>query len=169
MAFPRFTVASLSSPFGPSLLGAVHTTRCPSLLRPLLTSRSTASDCLTPCHPFRHKARSPQVIPFTVPARAPDLRSLTLDRESFAVTCPLALSATPLIRFLFVAPQVSLLRFFQQLAHARRLAVRSGRCDQLPKGLTPPSEWSCWAHTQNGAVRRGAPLRFGLKVLEARR
>jgi hypothetical protein len=27
----------------------------------------------------------------TVPARAPDLRSLTLDRESFAVHCPLAL------------------------------------------------------------------------------
>ena len=41
--------------------------------------------------PFRPKARSPQVMTLTVPARAPDLRSLTLDRESFTVFCPLAL------------------------------------------------------------------------------
>ena len=42
-------------------------------------------------HPFRCKARSPQVRhpPFT--ARPPDLRRLILDHESFAVVCPFAL------------------------------------------------------------------------------
>ena len=89
-----------SFPFAPSPLGpklALGRSTIPEarryanwLLWPLLTSRSAVNN-FPRRRPFRHKARSPQVIPFTVPARAPDLRSLTLDRESFAVMCPLAL------------------------------------------------------------------------------
>jgi hypothetical protein len=42
----------------------------------------------------------------TFPARLPDLRRLSLGRESFAVSCPLALLGTASIRFLFVSPRV---------------------------------------------------------------
>ena len=53
--------------------------------------------CPTLRHPFRHKARSPQVIPFTVSARAPDLRSLTLDREKLCGQPPARLCRPRLI------------------------------------------------------------------------
>jgi hypothetical protein len=56
------------------------------LLRPLLTSRSG-----THRHPFRRKARSPRVRTHSVAAQPPDLRHPSLDHESFAVSCPLAL------------------------------------------------------------------------------
>jgi hypothetical protein len=57
------------------------------LLRPLLTSCSTESWC----RPFRHKAGSPRVRTQSFLARPPDLRRLTVDHESFAVSGPLAL------------------------------------------------------------------------------
>ena len=62
---------------------------CRQLLRPLLTSRSGLHR-----RPFRHKARSPQVRTQSFTAQPPDLRRLTLDHESFAVHCPLALVGT---------------------------------------------------------------------------
>jgi hypothetical protein len=43
---------------------------------------------------FRHKARSPQVSLVAFSARLPGLQHLSLGRESFAVTCPLALLGT---------------------------------------------------------------------------
>ena len=62
---------------------------CLWLLRPLLTSRSVLER-----RPFRHKARSPQVRTHSFAAPPPDLRRLSLDHESFAVLCPLALLGT---------------------------------------------------------------------------
>ena len=44
--------------------------------------------------PFRHEARSPQVRTHSFTAQPPDLRRLTLDHESFAVSGPLALVGT---------------------------------------------------------------------------
>ena len=54
--------------------------RSSPLLRPLLTSRSTAHS-FRQCCPFRHEARSPQVRTLTFPAQSPDLRSFPLVRE----------------------------------------------------------------------------------------
>ena len=56
------------------------------LLWPLLTSRS-----VLPRRPFSREARSPQVRTRSFTAQPPDLRRLSLDHESFAVHCPLAL------------------------------------------------------------------------------
>jgi hypothetical protein len=56
------------------------------LLRPLLTSRSGLHR-----RPFRHNARSPWVRTHSFTAQPPDLRHQSLDHESFAVPCPLAL------------------------------------------------------------------------------
>ena len=106
--------------------------------------------------PFSDQVRSPQVRPLTVLSRAPDLRSLIFDRESFAVIGPLALIGSASHPVSVRRPTSLAPRFFQRIPHGRRLAVHSGRCDLLPGGLTPPSEWSCWAH-QN---RRRADARL---------
>src|SRR5665647_3556035 len=42
-------------------------------------------------HSFRCKARSPQVRTHSITAQPPNLRRLSLDHESFAVSCTLAL------------------------------------------------------------------------------
>jgi len=52
-----------------------------------------------------------------------------------------------------------------------RLTVRSGPRDHVPKGLAPPSQWSCWAHKHDGQRRcalavpdyesRALPLSYG--------
>ncbi len=127
----------LSFSFGPS--------PCRQLLRPLLTSRSAF-----PRRPFSHEARSPQVRTRSFPAQPPDLRHLSLDHESFAERCPLALLGSALYPVLVHRLAVSLhassphsvalmqLRFtsfavanlredfhLQDRAHAGRTTIRS--------------------------------------------
>jgi len=43
-------------------------------------------------------------------------------------------------------------RFLRTLPRGHALALRSGRCDLLPPGLSPGSRCPCWAHS------RSAPL-----------
>ncbi len=87
---------SPSPSFGPSPLLR--------LLRPLLTSRS--GDLLDHRHPFRRKARSPQVRTSAFAAQPPDLRCLALVTRASRLHARLPCSAPPLIRFLFVGPQL---------------------------------------------------------------
>src|SRR5664280_2094219 len=86
---------SPSPSFGPSPLLR--------LIRPLLTSRSAG--LLDHRHPFRRKARSPQVRTSAFAARPPDLRRLALVTRASRLHARLPCSALPLIRFLFVGPQ----------------------------------------------------------------
>ena len=154
-AWPCRDARSFRSPLRLALrIEAVHPPRSPSLLRPLLTSRSAAS--CDSRRPFGREARSPQVRLIDCPCTSAGSTDRLLGRESFAVICPLALLAPPHIRFLFVAPQVSLPASFSESLTIPRLAVRSGRCDQLPRGLSPPSRWSCWAHKKRKPARTPA-------------
>ena len=95
MASPRCMGVSPSPSFGPSPLLR--------LIRPLLTSRSAG--LLDHRHPFRRKARSPQVRTSAFAARPPDLRRLALVTRASRLRARLPCSAPPLIRFLFVGPQ----------------------------------------------------------------
>ena len=81
-ALPHCVSVALSLSFGPSSQLR--------LLWPLLTSRS-ADASARQRRPFRRKARSPQVRMVAFPAQPPDLHHLSLGRESFAVSRPLAL------------------------------------------------------------------------------
>src|SRR5688500_4974741 len=75
------------------------------LLRPLLTSRSAA--CIaTLRHPFRCKARSPQVRTMAFPVQPPDLRRFALVVRASRSRARSPCSATPPIRFLFVGSRV---------------------------------------------------------------
>ena len=79
-----------------------------------------------------------------------------LGRWSFAVMCPLAPEGSasypvPVRRPAPLAP-----RFLQTPPHGNALALRSGRCDLLPPGLSPGSRCPCWAHTKEGG-RKGRP------------
>jgi len=87
------------------------------------------------------------------PAQPSDLPRLSLGRESFAVVCPLALLGSALSSDSCSSALGFAPRCFQRSPHGRRLAVRLGRHDQLPRGLSPPSHSPCWAHKQ----RRPAP------------
>src|SRR5713101_1841763 len=87
-------------------------------------------------------------------AQPSDLRRMFLrsfGRESFAVVGPLALTGAPHIRrapFLLLKDALPVRRLASSLpasfsadlavVPACRLAVRVGRCDQLPRGLPPP-------------------------------
>jgi len=86
----RFVACTLLS-VRPFATGAVHYPRGPSLLRPLLTSRS-AVDKFPRRHPFRHEARSPQVRLIGCPCTSAGFTKRLFGRESFAVIGPLALS-----------------------------------------------------------------------------
>ena len=96
MASPRCVGVSPSPSFGPSPLLR--------LIRPLLTSRP--DDLLDHRHPFRRKARSPQVRTSAFAARPPDLRRLALVTLASRLHARSPCSAPPLIRFLFVGPQL---------------------------------------------------------------
>src|SRR3990172_2932163 len=87
----------------------------------------------------------------TFPAQPPDLRRLSLGRESFAALCPLALLGNASSSGSSSSARRFASRFFQRSPHGRRLAVRLGRYDQLPGGLAPPSHPPCWAHTTKAA------------------
>jgi hypothetical protein len=88
--------------------------------------------------PFRRKARSPQIrhTPFT--ARPPDLRRLTLDHESFAVTCPLALIGVASDPVSVRRPAASLHASFPRSVTLPAVALRFDRYGQLSGGLAPP-------------------------------
>ncbi len=91
-AWPSRDSRSIRSPLRSALcVGAVQTTRSPTLLRPLLTSRSAASNSPAQRSPFRDEARSPQVTLLDCPCTSAGFTWLPLDRESFAANCPLAL------------------------------------------------------------------------------
>ena len=115
------------------------------LICPLLTSRS--GGLLGHRHPLRRKARPPR----SFAARPPDLRRLALvTRASWSLARSLS-KAPPLIRFLFVGPQL----------HSPRPSRRSDalRFDSLAvtnlrEDFPPPSRCPCRAHQENG----GAPM-----------
>ena len=71
------------------------------LLRLRLTSRSGSHR-----HPFRHKARSPQVRTHSFTARPPDLRRRPLVTRASRSVARSPWSAPPSIRFLFIGPQL---------------------------------------------------------------
>ena len=78
---------------------------------PSLTSASYYGLCwlLAPArhrHPFRHKARSPQVRTHSFTARPPDLRHRTLVTRASRPFARSPCSAPPSIRFLFIGPQL---------------------------------------------------------------
>ena len=121
---------------------------------PRLRATTTAADfsrrrvSTTRRLPFRNRARSPQVRSIDYPCTSAGSTKRFLGRESFAVTCPLAL-IRPASHPVSVRRSTGLAtRFFQHSPHGRRLAVHSGRRDQLPRGLPPPSRCSCWAHNE---------------------
>ena len=93
MAFPRSTVVTLSSPFGPSSdeAGSKRMTHFVGLLWPLLTSRSAGGqNSAVPTSPFQASGEtSPgknDDLPRTIAGSTP----LPLGRRSFAVSGPLA-------------------------------------------------------------------------------
>ena len=120
MAFSRSTVVTLSSPFGPSSdkAGSKRIMHFVGLLWPLLTSRSAGRpNSAMPASPFQASGEtSPgknDDLPRTIAGSTP----LPLGRRSFAVSGPLARSAAPRIRFLFVDSRV---RFTLRSAYASR-------------------------------------------------
>ena len=140
LAPSRLTVGC--SPFRSALHRARTAAR---LIRPRLTSRS-----VSPRRPFRRKARSPQVRALAFPASPPDLRRLTLGRESFAVACPLALVGVASYPVSVRRLASSFPASFSVGLAASRLAVSLGPRDQVPRGLSPPSQSPCWAHKRDG-------------------
>jgi hypothetical protein len=107
----------LSSPFGPSQPCAAGTMAAADFSLRLVYS-------VTRRLPFRSETRSPQVSPLTVPARAPDLRNGPLVARASRSIARSLWSAPPSIRFLFVAPRVSLAASFgvSLTIHALRFA-----------------------------------------------
>ena len=68
-----------------------------------------------------------------------------LGHESFAVLRPLALVGRALYPISVRRPTDSLAASFSVALAGRRLAVRFGPCDQVPGGLSPPSQCPCRA------------------------
>jgi len=124
-------------------------------LRPTMASAdfSLRRDSFPRRRPFRREARSPQVRTMAFPAQSPDLRHLSLGRESFAVSGPLALLGTASYPVSVRRLAGSLHRFVQRFGRPRHLAVRLDRYDQLSEGLSPPSHRPGWAHYRNGRGR----------------
>jgi hypothetical protein len=122
-----------------------------ALLWPLLTSRSALQR-----RPFRREARPPQVRPSAFVARPPDLRRPPLvarASRSWARSPWRTVASYPVpVR----QPAVPLPASFSAALAAGHLAVRSGPCDQVPGGLPPPCQVSCWAHQKKGGAI-GAP------------
>ena len=138
-------------------IGAVPPTRSPPLLWPLLTARAAPSPRRLRLA-FTSEASSPQVRLLGYPCTSAGSTERLLGRESFAVICPLALSRPALHPVSIRRPTGLASRCFQRFSRDPRLAVRSGRCDQLPRGLSPPSRLSCWAHKGKGPVFRRSPV-----------
>src|SRR5437870_11476409 len=86
-------------------------------------------------------------------------------REGFAVPGPLALLGAASYPLPVRRLAVSLLASFSAGVAAGRLALCSGRCDLLPRGLSPPSHRSCWAHQARAGLRPSLRLQFALSPL----
>ena len=87
-------------------------------------------------------------------AQPPDLRRLTFDHESFAVSCPLALVATASYPVRIPRLAASLHASSPQSVAPLPVALRFVRCDQLTTGLSPARVRPCWAHMKRAARRR---------------
>jgi len=162
LAPSRLAVASLSPPFGPS-------PRRTFQLRGRTPAGFCAATTASADFSVRLRAvalagpRSPQVRVVAFTARSPDLRRLPLVARASRSLARSPWTTTPRIRFLFIDPRLRY-RFFQRRPHGRtdsrrllRLAVRLGPCDQVPRGLPPPSHDSCWAHQQKGPALQAGP------------
>jgi hypothetical protein len=134
----------------------------PPVLRPLLTSRSASRR-----HPFRRKARSPQVRMVVFPAQSPDLRHSPLvarvrGQVSASPGSRRLISVAPHCLeecFLFVDSRFLLPASFSAgltagpVSRLLRLAVRSRSLRPAPSRIFTCSSPPCWAHTK--------PLRGG--------
>ncbi len=103
-------------------------------------------------HPFRCKARSPQIRALAFPARPPRLRHRTLVTKASRLLAR-SPSRCRLVRGSCSSARSFAPRFLHAALAARRSAVRFGRCDQLPEGLPPSSQCPCWAYKTNGDGR----------------
>lgn len=100
---------------------------------------------------FKSEARYPQVRLIDCPCTSAGSTRPSFDRESFVVMGPFALIGPASYPVSIRRPAGLAFRFFRHSPHGRRLTVHSGRCDLLPRGLTPPSRCSCWAHKKTAA------------------
>ncbi len=108
-------------------------------------------------HPFRCKARSPQIRALAFPARPPRLRHRALVTKASRLLAR-SPSRCRLVRGSCSSARSFAPRFLHVALAARRSAVRFGRGDQLPEGLPPSSQCPCWAYKTNGAGMCPAPL-----------
>ena len=98
--------------------------------------------------PFRREARSPQVRTRSFTAQPPDLRRLSLDHKSFAVSLPARPARHRLISGSCPSARGFAPRFLPTLGRPHAVALRFVRCGQLTGGLPPPRSRPCWAHTK---------------------
>ncbi|MBF8305957.1 MAG: hypothetical protein HW398_1145 [Acidobacteria bacterium] len=152
LAFTRCMGDSLSSLFGPSHRGGPHYPKPSATMASADFSLRSFLERL----PFGSEGRSPQVRLLGCPCTSAGSTWPPLGRESFAVLRSLALVGPASYPVPVRRPAGLALRCFQRFPHGYRLAVRSGRCDHLPKGLSPPSRVSCWAHEAAGSLRSPA-------------
>ena len=129
------------------------------LLRPLLTSRSGSSPSSFQTRgeisPGKNAILPRTVAGFTPPDPWPrELRGQLPARPDrhrlISGSCPSTHGFAP--------------RFLSTVGHPSAVAFRFARCGQLAGGLTPPRSRPCWAHNENGALRRR-----GLNLLETYR
>jgi hypothetical protein len=153
VALPSVWPFTLPNPSGP--FGLAPWPASARLLRPLLTSRSAFRR-----RPFKREARSPQVRLTAFTAQSPDLRRFPLVARASRSIARSPWSTAPRIRFLFVDSRI---RSPLLSAPASRPGILPP-CGSLgvaatgsPRGLSPPSCGSCWAHKKKGRSLTAAP------------
>ena len=148
----------------PFALRRSEPTRSSPLLWPLLTSR--AGPLSNAPSPFQALGEISPGKTIDCPCTSAGFTEPPLGRKSFAVSCPLALRDSASYPVSVRRPTGLAPRCFQRVSHDSRLAVRSDRCDQLSRGLSPPGRCSCWAHTRKGRPKaapfRSSQFRFAL-------
>jgi hypothetical protein len=93
-----------------------------------------------PRHPFRRKARSPQVRTSAFAARPPDLRCLALVTRASRLHARLPCSAPPSIRFLFVGPQLRS-PLPSRRPHGTTLCATSIACSMYASAIAATTGW----------------------------
>ena len=78
----------------------------------------------------------------------------TLDHESFAAFCQLALVGPRLISDSCPSAHGFAIRFLPTLGHPCAVAFHFARCGQLAAGLSPPRSRPCWAHKRAARLSR---------------
>ena len=104
-AWPARDARSSRSPLRLALREWSGLSEVPSLLWPLLTSRTAVYASLRR-RPFRREARSPRIRTVAFVAQPPDLRSFPLVAGALRFDARSPRSATPHIRFLFVGSRL---------------------------------------------------------------